>query len=126
MRSSPRNKNYEKATMRKTKKVYKSLPPHSNEAHPVANAGQASKPFIIAVITIVAVVALALLLLFSDRLVGKAFYTGGANTAGAILPAPVIEGQPFMVAVKANIGGLQAASIDFELAFPSGFSCPQV
>ena len=77
MRGLSRDKIHEEATMRrKTQKVYKSLPPHTNEVHPVANAGQASKPFIIAVISIVAVVALTLLLLFSDRLVGKAFYTG--------------------------------------------------
>ena len=111
---------------RKTQKVYKSLPPHTNEAHPIANAGQASKPFIIAVITIVAVVALTLLLLFSDRLVGKAFYTGGANTAGATLPAPAVEGQPFTVAVKANVGNQPAAAISFELTFPSEFICPQI
>ncbi|MEK6853241.1 MAG: myxococcus cysteine-rich repeat containing protein [Nanoarchaeota archaeon] len=110
---------------RKTQKVYKSLPPHTNEAHPIANAGQASKPFIIAVITIVAVVALTLLLLFSDRLVGKAFYTGGANTAGASLPSPAVEGQPFTVAVKANVGNQPAAAISFELTFPSEFICPQ-
>ena len=54
------------------KKVYKSLPPHGNEAFPVTNAGEASKPLIIAIIAIVAVVALSLLLLFSEQLVGKA------------------------------------------------------
>ena len=30
---------------RKTQKVYKSLPPHTNEAHPIANAGQYQQAF---------------------------------------------------------------------------------
>lgn len=104
------------------KKVYKKLPPHTYEAHPVANAGQASKPFIIAVITIVAVVALTLLLLFSDQLVGKAFFTGQANSAGAELTAPAYENQPFSLKIKANTAA-EVSALGFTLNLPKGMTC---
>ncbi len=108
---------------RRVKKVYKKLPPHTNEAHPVANAGEASKPLIIGIIAIVAVVALSLLLLFSNQFVGKAVYPGQAGTAGLVYPIGVYENNDFTVQVKANVGSELAAGVNFELTLPSGVSC---
>lgn len=110
---------------RRVRKVYKKLPPHTYEAHPVANAGEASKPLIIGIIAIVAIIALSLLLLFSDQLVGKAFFTGEeANSAGAeLIPATVYEHQPFSLKVKANTGSKETNLVAFTLTLPSGKNC---
>src|SRR3989344_2335236 len=107
---------------RRVKRVYKKLPPHTYEAHPVANAGEASKPLIIGIIAIVAVILLSLLLLFSkQQFAGKAIYAG-AGTAGIIYPT-VYEDQDFTLQVKANVGNDMAASVSFELTLPTGVSC---
>src|SRR3989344_2287997 len=96
----------------RVKKVYKQLPPHSNEAHSLTNTGEVSKPFIIAVITVAAIIILALLLLFSDQLVGKAFYTGNLNSAGAeLVPENVYENQQFALKIKANTGNVMVNTI---------------
>jgi len=63
--------------IRKQKRVvkkYKKLPPHSDEPHPIAHAGEVSKPFLISVITIVLLVLISLLLFFGDTFTGKAVY----------------------------------------------------
>ena len=60
------------ALRRRVKRIYKSLPPHTNEAFPLTNEGEANKPLIIAIIAIVALIGLSLLLFFSDTFVGKA------------------------------------------------------
>ena len=107
---------------RRVKRVYKKLPPHTYEAHPVANAGEASKPLIIGIIALVAVILLSLLLLFSkQQFAGKAIYAG-AGTAGIIYPT-VYENQDFTLQVKANVGNDMAASVSFELTLPTGVSC---
>ncbi len=109
---------------RPVKKVYKKLPPHTYEPHPVATAGEASKPLIIGIIAIVAVIALSLLLLFSDQLVGKAFFTGEMNSAGAeLIPTTVYENQPFSLKIKANIGSKETNLVTFTLSLPTGTSC---
>src|SRR3989338_7539307 len=107
---------------RRIKKVYNKLPPHTYEAHPVANAGEASKPLIIGIIAIVAVILLSLLLLFSkQQFAGKAIYAC-AGTAGIIYPT-VYEDQDFTLQVKANVGDKAAKGFDFELTFPMEVSC---
>ncbi|MDP3698968.1 MAG: myxococcus cysteine-rich repeat containing protein, partial [Nanoarchaeota archaeon] len=112
---------------RRVQKVYKRLPPHTYEAHPVANAGEASKPLIIGIIAIVAVIALSLLLLFSDQIVGKAFFTGEMNSAGAeVVPSKVYENQPFSLKVKANTGGKETNVVGFELDLAPGMTCDNV
>ena len=55
-------------------KKYKKLPPHSDEPHPIAHAGEVSKPFLISVITIVLLVLISLLLFFGDTFTGKAVH----------------------------------------------------
>ncbi|PIN74976.1 hypothetical protein COV17_04350 [Candidatus Woesearchaeota archaeon CG10_big_fil_rev_8_21_14_0_10_36_11] len=57
---------------KKVGKRYKKLPPHSWEPHPLAERGEIRKPYIIAIITIILVIAISLLLFFSDTFVGKA------------------------------------------------------
>ena len=108
---------------RRIQKVYKSLPPHSNEAHPLTNTGEVSKPFVIAIITVAAIVILSLLLLFSDRLVGKAFYAGEENTAGAVLiPTTAYDNAPFSLKVQANTD-VEVSTIGFSLQLPAGMTC---
>src|SRR3989344_7648078 len=63
------------ALRRRVKRIYKSLPPHTNEAFPLTNQGEANKPLIIAIIAIVALIGLSLLLFFTDTFVGKASTT---------------------------------------------------
>jgi len=60
------------AIKRRVRKIYKSLPPHTNEAFPLTNAGEANKALIIGIIAIVCVIGLSLLLFFTDTFVGKA------------------------------------------------------
>src|SRR3989344_9539325 len=112
---------------RRVKKIYKKLPPHTYEAHPFTNAGEASKPLIIGIIAIVAIIALSLLLLFSDQFVGKA-YSGVLNSAGADLnSAKAYTNQQFSFNVSANIGSSKTTkSIAFELQLPTGITCSQV
>ncbi|MEK6939105.1 MAG: hypothetical protein AABX31_00100, partial [Nanoarchaeota archaeon] len=112
---------------RRVKKVYKKLPPHTNEAHPVASAGEASKPLIIGIITIVAVIILSLFLLFSKQFVGKALYTGEMNSAGAeVMPTTVYENQPFSLKIKANAGAKEVSVVGFELDLPAEVTCDNV
>src|SRR3989344_3007995 len=108
---------------RRLKKVYKRLPPHTYEAHPFTNSGEASKPLIIGIIAIVAIIALSLLLLFSDQLVGKAFFADAGNTAGIADPGTVYANQAFWLTIKANIGAAQSDTVSFTLQLPEGVDC---
>src|SRR3989344_3655627 len=108
---------------RRIKRVYRNLPLHSYEAHPLTRSGEVSKPLIIGIIAIVAVMALSLLLLFSDQFVGKAIYPGQVGTAGLVYPAVVYENQSFTIQVKANVGNLEAAGVEFELDLPKDVLC---
>ena len=113
--------------MRRVKKVYKMLPPHTSEAHPLTNAGEVSKLLIIGIIAIVAVVALSLLLLFSDQLVGKAYFTDTLNSGGAeLIPSTVSENQPFSLKIKANVGNIPVYNVNFKLFLPPGMTCADV
>jgi len=110
---------------RRVKKVYKKLPPHTYEAHPVANAGEASKPLIIGIIAIVAIIALSLLLLFSGQFVGKAIELGG-NTAGAELnSAKAYSNQPFSMNISTNTLS-EVNTLSLQVNLPSGVMCNQV
>lgn len=106
------------------KKVQKSLPPLS-----LSHYGEMNKSLLIAIIAIVAIVTLSLLLLFSDQLVGKAFFAGQANSAGTELVSPTVpqvyENQPFSLKVKANTGQ-ETKLVSFDLQLPSGVTCAEV
>ncbi len=104
--------------------MYKRLPPHTNEAHPHTNAGEASKPLVIAIITIVAVVALSLLLLFSEQLAGRAFFVGAKNSAG-VVPVTAYENQPFSLKAQANTDR-ETSTLGFILKLPQGVTCNNV
>src|SRR3990167_4475470 len=111
---------------RRVKRVYKKLPPHTYEAHPVANAGEASKPLIIGIIAIVAVILLSLLLLFSkQQFAGKAFFTGEMNSAGAELTGVAYEDEPFSLKVRAN-ADKEVNVVNFELELPKDLTCTNV
>ncbi|GEM_PF-6412102 len=110
---------------RPVRKVYKKLPPHSYEANPLASAGEASKPLIIAIIAIVAIIALAALLLFSKSFVGKAIELN-SNTAGAELnSAKAYAGQAFSMNISANTQN-EVNLVNVTVALPMGVNCNQV
>ncbi|HLD72889.1 MAG TPA: hypothetical protein VJA23_04850 [Candidatus Nanoarchaeia archaeon] len=100
------------------------LPPHTWEAHPSANQGEANKQLIIAVITISAIIVLGALLLFSDKIAGKAFFVPEAKfTAGIVDPGKILENTPFSLIIKTNIETKNTVAIDFKLNLPEGLTC---
>lgn len=104
----------------------KALPPHSNQPHPLAQAAEIKKPFLIAIITIIAIVGLALILLFLDQFAGKAFFTGDLKTAGLEDPGTVYTNSPLTLIVKANIGTEKTVATSFGVTLPAGLSCAGV
>lgn len=102
------------------------LPPHSNQAHPLAHKGEANKTYVIAVIAIIVVVALALLLLIGRPSVGKAFFTGNINTFGIATPGTVYAGESFIILIRANIGSAETVALGFNMSFPSTLNCTAV
>src|SRR3989344_3550127 len=102
------------------------LPPHTWEAHPSANQGEANKQLIIAVITISAIIVLGALLLL-DKIAGKAFFVPEAKfTAGIVDPGKILENAPFSLLVKTNIETKSTVAIDFKLDLPEGVTCDMV
>jgi len=110
--------------MKKNKKAVKRLPP----SRPALFGHGEAKPLIIAGVAIVAVLALSLLLLFSDQFVGKAFLTGTEMqpTAGIADPGQIFGGQYAVIPIKANIQNEQTVAIEFELPLPGGLQCAGV
>lgn len=103
---------------RKSKKAVRKAPRNSKTNY--LNKRNADKTFLIAIISIVAVVVLFLLLIFSDQLVGKAFFSGQSNNAGIADPGLVIENQPFSLDVQVNIPALaKTNSVGFTLQLPT-------
>ena len=87
----------------------------------------ANKTFLIAIISIVAVVALFLLLLFSGQFVGKAFFSGQSSNAGVADPGTIMENQSFSLNVQVNIPALaKTNSVGFILQLPTVVGVPDV
>ena len=108
---------------KKSKIRCKKLPPHTYESHPTANAGEVKKPFVIAIIVVVAIISLSLLLLFSDRFVGKAFDPGAPGNAG-MRDITVTPTTFFTHNIEAYIGAGETVAIGFTLDLNSaGLSC---
>ena len=105
--------------VKKSKKSSKKV----NTSKTLFSQGEA-KPLIIAVIAIVAVLALSLLLIFSNKLfVGKA-YGGSLNTIG--YEAETVDfNTPFSITVGANIDK-ETVAVGFELDLPLGIDCNNV
>ncbi|PIN73975.1 hypothetical protein COV20_02580 [Candidatus Woesearchaeota archaeon CG10_big_fil_rev_8_21_14_0_10_45_16] len=88
--------------------------------------GEINKPLLITIIAVVAIAALSLLLVFSDQLAGRAFYTGTAGSAGIVAPAQNPQpNTPFDLTVRANLRE-PATAVVFELSFPEQLSCQSV
>jgi cysteine-rich repeat protein len=107
------------------RKRYKPLPPHSWEAHSGANQGEVNKTLIIAIVTIIALVALSLFLFLKQPVVGEAItYVDDSsidtNTAGFFLSNNTIDidEDSFSVTIKANIGAAETLSLGFVLNHP--------
>jgi len=124
-----KSKNNNNLKVRRIGRKYKALPPHTWEAHPTANQGEANKTLIIAVVAIVAVLALALLLFFSSTFVGKAIEVGtfsDEGQAGSSAKGTVNVGEEFNlpVSVFMSHGQLSVAfklslSYNHEAVYPS-------
>ena len=84
-----------------------------------AHAKGANKLFLIAVISIAGVIALFLLLLYSDRLVGKAI---ASNTAVAELASPAYADTSFSLNVSANTEK-ETTAVKFSLELPPEMDC---
>ncbi len=80
---------------------------------------ETDKTFLIAIISIVAVVVLFLILLFADQLVGKAI---AVNSAGAELVSPAYSNQPFSLKVSAY-PQTEITSVQFTLKLPNEMDC---
>lgn len=105
------------------------LPPQPVREQPFSTIG-GSKPLIIAIITIVAVAALSLLLMFSGQFVGKAaenlFDETQVNSVGIeLVSTPIIADEPFAVRVMANVN-VDVKGVHFNLTLPSGISCSNI
>ncbi len=85
---------------------------------------EADKSFLIAIISIVAVVALFLLLLYSNQFVGKAILI--PNSAGAELVSPAYKDLPFSLKVMVNSGTAETTAVQFTLKLPSPMDCTYV
>ncbi|MEK6969306.1 MAG: hypothetical protein AABW48_02665 [Nanoarchaeota archaeon] len=109
---------------RKQLKLHRT-PPQPRRKSLFQTAGEVSKPFLITIITGVAILALLILLLFSKQFVGRALYTGLEGTAGLEV-GPVVEGEPFTAIVKTHIGAKQTSTLGFTLDLPNGLSCDNV
>ncbi len=100
------------------------LPPHTFEAHPLTKAGEVSKPMVIAIASIIGIVLLAVLLLFSGKFVGKAIYTVSGkgfapDHAGIRLVDNRLEANTeTTIPIKADIGDKETVAIGFALASP--------
>ena len=112
----------------KHKKSKKRLPSHKNEPHPIACRGEVNKTFAIAAIAIVALVAISLLLFFTDTFVGKAIEIADApgGEAGLFFSENSFistEDEP-IVPIKASLGDAQAVGFSFDLDVTGGeFIC---
>jgi hypothetical protein len=116
-----------KMKVRRIGRKRKALPPHTWEAHPTANQGEANKTLIIVIITIIALIALAALLFFSDRFVGEAiFVTPGAGAAGIMVSADIDGGDVALgdsvsipIMVKMEKDEHQSVAFEFTLGYNS-------
>jgi hypothetical protein len=103
------------------------LPPHSWETHPLANAGEVSKMLLIAIVAIVAVIGLVVLLFFMQGpFAGKAIEFGEAlpNEAGIFAVGDHKIGDGLIdIPITLNLGDnsnqnpAKSTAISFELPF---------
>ena len=107
-------------------KPTKRLPPHTWEAHPIADKGEIKKPFLIAVITIVAVAALVGLLFVGQQFVGKAIFADlssvQAGQAGIFLghERPVLKaGDNLIIPIYAHLSTNKSVAVVFILNYPA-------
>ncbi|MBT3813906.1 hypothetical protein HOE37_05235 [Candidatus Woesearchaeota archaeon] len=99
------------------RKRYKPLPPHSWEAHSGANQGEVNKTLIIAIVTIIALVALSLFLFMKQPVVGEAITADvpELGKAGIFLTENIAEsGEDIIVVVSTQ---LEADKETLALAF---------
>ncbi len=82
------------------------LPPHSWEVHPRTNAGEVNRQLLIILVSLGALIVLALLLFFASQFVGKAieYEAPPKNQAGIFVKGgKEFAGQPFLVPIKVNL-----------------------
>ena len=100
------------------------LPPHTWEAHPVAQAGEANKTLVVVIISIAVIILLALLLFIGSRVVGKAiqYGTAPAQEAGIfIVEGAETAGESFTVPITATIN-TPSTGVTFTLSYAEGLT----
>ncbi len=113
-----------KKTLRKNKiqpRKFKTPSIHRNVNKKTA-VFEAKKPFLIAVISIVAVAIMASLIFLAPQFVGKAyFYVGGIDTAGISGPEIITVGEWAEYELKANISECNTVAFEVKLTFPTEY-----
>lgn len=107
--------------IKKTRK----LPPHSWEPHHLADHAEANKQLIITIVSVAAIVILALAIFLAKESItaGKAIYYETdanipLNTAGIFVKSgSEFTNEQFFVPIKFNIGNQQSVAIGFELDY---------
>ncbi|MEK6937811.1 MAG: hypothetical protein AABX04_02075 [Nanoarchaeota archaeon] len=84
--------------------------------------GQASKTIVITILVIVLILALVWFF-WGKQLVGKAFFTGEANTAGFSPVRTFNTSEDIILTIGANIGTAQTLGAEFTLDLPEGVDC---
>ena len=109
-----------------------SAPPQRNLNNKIDSLGALSRPVIITIIAVVAVALLSVLILFSTQFVGKAIEIGTVveGRAGISLADNTVKvGETFTIPIVANLGNKKTTSFSFDLTYdtarlkPSGTTC---
>lgn len=102
-----------------------SLPPHANEAVPLAPRHTGRKIFFVAMIIIFALTVIFGFLFFVENnktFAGQA-YAGAQNTIGFVLAENPADLPAQFFDLKANVGAAQTVAFHFKVALPSGVTC---
>ena len=117
---------------------YKSLPPHTYEAHPLARMGEVNKTLVISIIVFLALIVLALFLFVAKPLAGKAVafppsilnpMSIGASISRIPLQGHAATNEEFSLPISANIVSIdgtthETVAISFKIRLAAGVSCP--
>src|SRR3989344_7699130 len=97
-----------------------SAPPQRNLNNKIDSLGALSRPVIITIIAVVAVALLSVLILFSTQIVGEAIEIGTVveGRAGISLADNTVKvGETFTIPIVANLGNKKNPSFSFDLTY---------
>ena len=99
------------------RKKYK-VPPQTNEPHPLTHPSHHRKIWVVAIVTLIAIIGIVALMFFSDTFVGRAFFTGGDDTAGVQGSNTLAVSETLDYHIKANIGDIKTTSFEITGTYP--------